>query len=143
MRRSGREAPIWSKASKPLGALDEVDGQLPGAQVQLEKLPEIRLVLDHQHFELAAVRPPRRNAGASLKQFVHGGGQDPAMAAGCLPGAQQSRLGPELHRAQRNAEAVRSLARRTDILTGIQARATPCDGTDGGNDSIAGRGMQR
>ncbi len=93
--------------------------------MQLEKLPEIRLILDDQHFELAAVRPPRRNAGASLKQFVHGGSQDPAMAAGRLPRAQQSRLGPELHGAQRDAEAVRSLARRTDILTGIQEPPLP------------------
>ena len=93
--------------------------------MQLEKMPEIRLVLDDQHFELAAVRPPRCNAGASLQQFINGGRQDPAMAAGRLPGPQQSRLGPELHGAQRDAEAVRGLARRTDILTGVQEAPLP------------------
>ena len=93
--------------------------------MQLEKLPEIRLILDDQHLVMAAGATLRRDAGASLKQLLDGRRQNPAMAARRLPGAQQSGFGPQLHGAQRNPEAIGGLARRTDFPPGLQKAPLP------------------
>ena len=114
------------------GHARQVDRQAPGAQVQLEKLAEIRLVLDHQDLEGAARRAAADDALAPLQQLLDRRRQDAAMAARCLPGAQQAGLGPELHGAQRNAEAIGGFARRTDLLTRFHGAPLPASARTAG-----------
>jgi hypothetical protein len=103
----------------------QVDRQAPGAQVQLEQLPEIGFVLDHEHLEGAARRAPPGHALATLQQLVDRGRQDATVAARRFPRAQQAGLGPQLYRAQRHAEAIGRLARRTDIPAQVHFQPLP------------------
>ena len=93
--------------------------------MQLEKLPEVRLVLDDQDLEFSARRAPCADASAPLQQFVDRDIEDAAMPTGRLPGTQQARLRPELHGAERYAEPIGRFPRRADVFPGIRQAPLP------------------
>jgi len=88
--------------------------------MQFEQVTKVRLVLDDQHLVIAAGRALRHVAATTLEQLVDRSGENPPVSTGRLPGAQQARLGPELDRAQRNAETVGRLPRRTHLEPGFR-----------------------